>query len=289
MGSECPSCGQDAAPQARFCTACGRPLDATSPLGASGFFETGYRQGPAPAPAQDRPDSRYRPGPAPAPGPADRRADSRWGRAIAILAVLALMSGGAGVYVGMRSHWFSSGGSQAGPEPSAVGLAGSTTAASDGSAAPSPAELAQLRRITPLIRRSAAARVAVAAAVQQAGRCHEPPGRAAGVLRHAIAQRRADIGRARALPTSAIANGPALVGFLVQALRQSSAADRGFIGWLQDKAGRHSCPLSTARNHSYQVGLAASGRATEAKASFLQLWNPLAREFAQPVFTAGGI
>jgi hypothetical protein len=272
MGRECASCGREAAAQARFCTACGRSLDATSaPPGPDLLDETSYLPGAQP----DR--------------PASRRAGT-WSRAIVVLAVLAIVSGSAGAFVGVRGHWFSSGSSgQAGPSPSAVGLAGSTTAASDGSTAPSGAELAQLRRITPLIRRSAQARVAVAAAVAQAGRCRLKPDRAIGTLRHAIAERRVAIGRARRLPTDAIGNGAALVSYLVQALQQSSAADRGFIGWLQDMARRHSCPVSTVRNHSYQAALLASGRATAAKGSFLQLWNPLARESGQPAFTAGGI
>jgi hypothetical protein len=272
MGRECPSCGREAAPQARFCTACGRSLGATSAsANADLLAETDY----FPVPAPDR------------PGPRERGA---WSRAIVILAVLALVSGSAGAYVGIRSYWHGSGGSgQAGSASSQVGLAGSTTAASEASSAPSAAERAQLRRLTPLIRRSARARVAVAAAVAQAGRCRLKPTRAIGTLRHAITERRAAIRQARRLPTNAIGNGPALVSYLVQALQQSSAADRGFIGWLQDMTGRHSCPVSTAKNHSYQEALLASGRATEAKASFLQLWNPLARESGQPVFTAGRI
>jgi hypothetical protein len=271
MGSECPSCGREAAPQARFCTACGRPVDATSAPLIPGFLpETGYLPGPPPAPAE-------------------QRRGGGWGRAVVILAVLALVSGSAGVYVGLRSHWFASGGRQATAAPSGVGLAGSTTAASDGSSAPSGAELAQLRRVAPLIQRSAQARVAVAAAVQKAGRCRLKPARAIGVLRHAIAERRAAIGRARRLATTAIANGPALISYLVQALRQSSAADRAFGGWLRDMASRHSCPVNTSRNHSYQAALLASGHATAAKENFLRLWNPLARQFSQPAFTAGGI
>jgi hypothetical protein len=270
MGRECPSCGWEAVPQARFCTACGRSLDATSALPDPDLLaETSN----LPVPQPDR------------PGPPAR---GTWSRAIVVLAVLALVSGSAGAYVGIRGHWFSSGGTgQAGS--SAVGLAGSTTAASSRSTAPSSAELAQLRRLTPLVRRSAQARVAVAAAVAQAGRCRLKPGRAIGTLRHAIAERRAAIRRARRLPTSAIGNGAALVRYLVKALQQSSAADRGFIGWLGDMAGRHSCPINTAKNHSYQAGLVASGRATEAKRSFLRLWNPLARESGQPAFTTGGI
>jgi hypothetical protein len=272
MGRECPSCGREAAPQARFCTACGRSLGATSASANPDLLaETSH----FPVPQPDRPGPRQR---------------GTWSRAIVILAVLALVSGSAGAYVGIRSYWHGSGRSgQAGSAPSAVGLAGSTTAASEGSTAPSGAERAQLRRLTPLIRRSAQARVAVAAAVAEAGRCRLKPARAIGTLRHAIAERRAVIRQARRLPTNAMGNGAALVRYLVLALQQSSAADRGFIGWLQDMAGRHSCPINTTKNHSYQEGLLASGRASEAKGSFLQLWNPLARESGQPTFMAGGI
>jgi len=72
-------------------------------------------------------------------------------------------------------------------------------------------------------------------------------------------------------------------------LQASITADRGFIGWMQDIQRKARCPVRTSTDASYQEGLRASARAVTAKKEFLALWNPLARKFGLPAFTASKI
>ena len=115
------------------------------------------------------------------------------------------------------------------------------------------------------------------------------PVRGISIMKQAISERQVAINRAGRLPTATIPDGQPLLRDLLRALRQSSTADRSFIGWMQDIADSGSCPISTATDSSYQAGYRASKRATTAKKQFVKMWNPLARKFGQPIYTSNGI
>jgi hypothetical protein len=140
-----------------------------------------------------------------------------------------------------------------------------------------------------VVEQSARARSAIDKAVMQVGGCHMKPAQGISILHHAITRRQEAIDDAEKLPTRAIPDGQSVLNDLLQALRQSSTADNGFIGWMQDIADSGTCPINTSTDRFYQVGYQASKRATAAKQEFVQLWNPLAWEFGQPKFTANSI
>jgi hypothetical protein len=192
------------------------------------------------------------------------------------LIVIALVSGGAGVYVGLLGHRPAS----AEPDSAASQLPPPR---------PRAAELAELRQITPVVEQSARARRAIDKAVMQVGGCHMKPAQGISILHSAITRRQEAIHAAEKLSIRAIPDGQSMLNDLLQALQQSSTADSGFIGWMQDIAGSGTCPINTANDRPYQAGYQASKRATAAKQQFVQLWNPLAREFGQPKFTANNI
>ena len=84
-------------------------------------------------------------------------------------------------------------------------------------------------------------------------------------------------------------NDPQLLADFKQVLRQSIRADQGFIGWMRDIQNSGTCPVNPTTDASYQAGLQASRQANGAKRSFLGRWNPLARQFGQPRYTASQI
>jgi hypothetical protein len=248
----CHSCGTVPAAGDRYCTICG------SHLNHAGL------------PGSDLPTDSP-PAPSPRTGSSSRRR-----RAVTALVVIALVSGGAGVYVGLPSH-----------RPAPV----RTSSAPSRSASPQPraAELAELRQITPAIRKSAQARSAIDKAVNGVGGCHMKPAQGISILHGAITSRQEAIDEAEKLSAHAIPDGQSMLSDLLQALRQSSTADNRFIGWMQDIADSGTCPINTATDRSYQAGYRASKRALAAKQEFVQLWDPLAREFSQPTFAANSI
>lgn len=265
MAQICPSCGNPASGEGRFCGQCGRELGT-----------------PITPPSVDP-----GPGTLTAPGTGPATADHRGigGKRLAVLlALIALASAGSGVYVGLQGR------------PQAVATAGSAgrAAASSGtspstSTSPAGTELSELRQVAVVIQQSASARSIVNDAVNEVGGCQMKPAQAITIMNQAVAGRQDAIGRAESLPTSAIPNGQSLLGDLLQALHESSIADQDFVGWIQDMANSGSCPISTAADASYQAGYRESLRAVKAKDQFVALWNPLAQEFGQATFTASSI
>jgi hypothetical protein len=199
-----------------------------------------------------------------------------------VLAVVAVVSSAAGVVIGLR-----------------VWPAATATTAQPGQARPESevavpsksagAEQSELRQVAALVDVSAKARNGVVDAVQAVGACTMKPGRGVAALKKAISERRSATGQLEALSVADVPGGQQMLADLESSLRQSSRADEGFIGWMRDMAGSGTCPIDTATDTSYQAGYRASKAANTAKAQFLQLWNPLAREFGQPVFTTSEI
>jgi hypothetical protein len=77
---------------------------------------------------------------------------------------------------------------------------------------------------------------------------------------------------------------------LGRALRLSAAADHDFAAWTRNaRRQRSTCAAGSLSGGGYLAGLRESARADDAKADFLQLWNPLAAETGQPVFSSSQI
>jgi hypothetical protein len=150
-------------------------------------------------------------------------------------------------------------------------------------------EQTQVAQVTPQIRQSVSARSTVVMATQRVDACTMAPSRGISLMNQAISERRAVITRLGTLPVTAVPNGRQLLADFKQVLRQSIRADQGFIGWMRDIQNSGTCPVNPTTDASYQAGLQASGQANSAKRSFLGRWNPLARQFGQPKYTASQI
>ena len=147
----------------------------------------------------------------------------------------------------------------------------------------------QVAQVTPQIRQSVSARATVVRATKGVGACRMAPAKGISQMNRAVSERRAVITRLGTLPVTAVPNGQRLLADFKQVLRQSIRADQGFIGWMRDIQNSGTCPVNTTADASYRAGLRASGQASSAKRSFLGLWNPLARRFGQPRYTASQI
>lgn len=230
---------------------------------------------------------------APAPGPLSRAPGAgqpqrpggpgrpRAGLIAAIVVVIVIVLGAGGwVLLGHRHS-------------GSPGTPGQNTAAAGGGKAggkaKSSAESAQLARLSGLLQQSHAARSRVVRATAGVGGCSMDPAAGIGLMNQSIRQREKVLGQLKSVSTSGIPGGHGLVADLQQVLRHSVAADRDFIGWMQEIQAHGKCPVNTRRSTSYQAGLAASGQADRAKSAFLARWNPLASKFGKPTYNAGSI
>ena len=150
-------------------------------------------------------------------------------------------------------------------------------------------EQSQVAQVTPQVRQSVSARGTVVRATQGVGACRMAPDKGISLMNQAISERRAVITRLGTLSVTAVPNGQRLLADFKQVLRQSIRADQGFMGWMRDIQNSGTCPVNTTADASYRAGLRASRQANSAKHSFLGLWNPLARRFGQPRYTASQI
>jgi hypothetical protein len=104
-------------------------------------------------------------------------------------------------------------------------------------------------------------------------------------LQQAISERQGLLTTLAGLQVSAIPSGESMRTDLTSVLQLSIAADRDFIQWMQDPQSTQNCPASTVADAAYDAGLQSSKRAQQAKADFLALWNPMARQSGQPAFS----
>jgi hypothetical protein len=144
----------------------------------------------------------------------------------------------------------------------------------------------QLARFTPALRQSISAHTDVLRATRGVARCRMAPTAAISLMYRAIIRRQRALGRLGRLEVSAIPDGAEMASDLRDALRQSIAADQDVIEWMQD-VQESRCPVSPQSDLSFQAGLRAAARATVAQRSFLAHWNPVARQYRQPIFTLG--
>ena len=202
--------------------------------------------------------------------------------AAAAVAVLAGVGAGTAIVV-FRHH---GGQAAAGGSGAAVQQPASPGGSPQNGSPGTSTEQTQVAQVTPQIRQSVSARATVVRATRGVGACRMAAGKGISQMNRAISERRAVITRLGTLPVTAVPNGQRLLADFKQVLRQSIRADQGFIGWMRDIQNSGTCPVNTTADAFYRAGLRASRQANSAKHSFLGLWNPLARRFGQPTFTA---
>lgn len=286
MTRSCPSCGATLTQAAvRFCVSCGSRLSpgqaATQPAA------------PAPPEPQQPPHPPHEHGPPWYPGDGmpeggqEGTGRRRRGGLIALVIIVILAGGGAGAYALIRQQ-HDRGSAAAGGTGQAA--ANSTTAApASSSPASSASEQQQLSRFLAVVQGSASARNLVKTAVPQVGTCAMSPADGAAQLQQAISDRQGLLTTIAALQVSAIPSGETMRADLAGVLNLSIAADSDFTQWMQDPQSTQGCPSSTSADAAYTAGYQASRQAQQAKAAFLALWNPLARQFGQPTFTTADI
>lgn len=139
--------------------------------------------------------------------------------------------------------------------------------------------------LDPLVKRSAADRVKIVAAVGgvQNG-CATAPDEGAAQA-DAVRQDRSillkEAGKLK--PPNAQASS-ALAGFKA-ALTNSIAANKHYIAWMKSLKAGSGCPGSFGDNADFKAAEAASVKATAAKQSFVKAYNPLARKFGKQTWS----
>jgi hypothetical protein len=206
---------------------------------------------------------------------------------VAAVAVLAGIGAGTAVVL-FRHHGSQAAAGGSGSGAAVQQLASQSSSPQSGSPGTST-EQAEVAQVTPQIRQSVSARSTVVTVAQEVGACTMAPSKGISLMDQAISQRRAVITRLGTLSMTAVPSGQQLLADFKQVLQQSIRADHGFIGWMRDIQNSGTCPVNTTTDASYQAGLQASRQANSAKHSFLGRWNPLARQFGQPRYTASQI
>lgn len=141
---------------------------------------------------------------------------------------------------------------------------------------------AQARNVDRLLSASTSARDGVVTAVVQTRQCKHI-GRSIRDLRAAAGKREQLVTRLRQLDVGAIPRGQQAVASLRRAWNASARADRAFAAWAQVVGAPRGCSGGTpVTGPHYRRALRASAAASEAKARFVRLWNPIAASTGLP-------
>ncbi|MEV5086257.1 hypothetical protein AB0K74_49000 [Streptomyces sp. NPDC056159] len=267
----------------------GRPVAATTALGAVGYGYGGYTDSapttalptlhqPRPASTQQPPqqsgysDDGGRPGSAgvdagyadPAPAGGRRRSLSPpIGIGVAGLALI-------GIAV---TTALSVGGNDQQPAADASATSGSGQSGTD-------TAQAQAKSLDALLQSSNSSRTAVIDAVASIKQCSNLAG-SATALRTAASQRDDLVTKLSQLTFDKLPNHGDLVAQLTTAWKASAAADNHYAAWADQTAGTNGCHNGHATNTPDQ-GNAASEQATLAKKKAAALWNPIAQQYGLP-------
>lgn len=151
---------------------------------------------------------------------------------------------------------------------------------------PDPAELAksQVLAIDQVISSSSASKSTLGDALDDVSACRGLS-QALADLKAVRDGRAAQLAQAQALVVDAIPNGEAIRDALVLALQHSHSADNAFVAWAENAAATGNC----RQNDNYRAGVSRSADAQAAKRAFVNLWNPLARQYGLPERTAPSI
>ncbi|OLE24982.1 MAG: hypothetical protein AUG44_17435 [Actinobacteria bacterium 13_1_20CM_3_71_11] len=269
----CPSCGLDVDQAHALCPRCGTqlPLAHSSPQWGAYGSAPGY--GAAPPGAWTDPQQATPHGPWPAgpyevlePGTAPARRRPAWAWLVAVLAVIFLSAAGAGVILKLTHKL---------PRPVLTAPGGQSTLSS------APDGRGQAATIDALLNASGASRTQLGPALTQVENCGDLDA-AAITLQKIMTERNDQVRQSRTLAVDQLDHGTQLRDLLAQALTHSLEADQKFAAWLQN-AKASGCTGHAAHDADYQAAQAASSEATNAKLSFVQLWNPIASRYGLPV------
>jgi tRNA A-37 threonylcarbamoyl transferase component Bud32 len=159
--------------------------------------------------------------------------------------------------------------------------ASSNTTSPTPSASPSAGTLAskQAAAVSGLLSSSEATRRSLEGAVSDVRNCSSL-GSAASQIQAVASQRNAEFRRASALSMGALANGAVVKSDLLAALRASRDADRDYLTWARREL-RSGC-RPNSQPPAYNAAVTADSQAGSAKATFVQVWNPVAAKYGDP-------
>jgi Protein kinase domain len=229
-------------------------------------------------PAQTAAGPPGEPGPGAGP-PASPPPARRWLRpalaAVAVVVVIAAVAAGLVLSKRPASGHSAAGAPAASPRTPPTASASASPSAASSSPAPSQASQ-QAVTLDTLLASSADARTALHQAVRQVASCANLGG-AVSQLQNVVNQRTSEYRRASALTVSALPGGATVKSALMTALSRSLKADQDYLTWArQQKAG--GC-IPSSQSATYNAAFSTSQRADEAKAAFVQVWNPLAARY----------
>lgn len=207
---------------------------------------------------------------------------------MAAAVVVALAAAGAGAYVaGLRFGGYNSAASTAPRAPSSG--AGTTTSTSTTTVPASPTTITAVptgpqiaTQISDMLAASAADRQAVVQAAAELTSCSNPGGALAD-FQTLETHRRSLLHRLEEIDASRLGDGALIKADLLAAWQASLAADHAYATWANDERG------SCVPNQDPNAGNvnAANQAATQAKAAFAAVWNPVATRLGLPTVNQG--
>ncbi len=289
----CPQCGRELAPDARFCRGCGQPVAVAPTAPQEGYPPPGQPYYPTQSyPPQGYPPESYppQPGPSPAGPPRSPRRSPVPLAALIACALLVL----AGVAVVFTTHPFShnetasdAGNSSAQGSPSGPPAGQSTAPVSDSnsSTAPvtpqsSPQQTQQQQAATNLagmLAQSVSDRTAIVEAVSDVNSCGPNLNQDPQVFESAADSRRTLLADLASLDGRS-ALSAAMLQDLANAWTASIAADQDFAEWANDEIN-DGCTPDDSSDPGYQAATTPDNDATYYKQAFAALWDPIAAQY----------
>jgi zinc-ribbon domain len=296
---ECPDCGRDLKPGARFCTSCGRPVTFNVPSPATS--RPADQQPTAAGLRQDFPPQASPPR-RPAQGkPPDRSPrDSRRSRLPlpGLIGGSILVLGGVAAAVILTVHPFShsetfrnaasSSGNSAHQSRSANTAAGGTsTPGSPVSAQSLPAtgpstatqvtEQQAAQSLSGMLSQSVSDRTAIVQAVSDIETCGSSLNQDPQVFESAASSRRTLLTQLANMPGASALPAPMLQD-LTSAWQASIAADTDFAQWANDEI-THGCVQNDTSDPGSVAANGPDAEATTDKQAFVGMWNPIATQY----------
>jgi hypothetical protein len=140
----------------------------------------------------------------------------------------------------------------------------------------------QANLLTQFLDESAAARVTITPAIQDATRCRGPLPVDATIFQRAAAVRRRLVGQFSSIDWNTLPSGSVLRTQLTDAFVASATADRDYQAWAVELRRGRCHPGDTSGEPAYGRALRDDRRASAAKRSFVRTWNPVAASYGLP-------
>ncbi|MCO5968319.1 hypothetical protein [Actinoallomurus soli] len=135
----------------------------------------------------------------------------------------------------------------------------------------------QASTVDALLSRSSTTRSNLRTAIDGILDCSDVDG-GVSTLRSITDDRRSELADARGLSVDGIDGGTEMKDKLVQALKDSLAADEAFLSWAEDTQ-TNGCDGNADVTSDYRRGESASSAAGDDKTAFIGLWNPIADRY----------